>query len=152
MAFRPIHETQQALNTLQEEMNRMFERVWHGGISTPPFNGQAWAPAIDLHEFDDRFVLLAEAPGLSATDVEITHVGNVLTLRGEKRKPSEMEGAVAVIRGERRYGVFCRSLELPAGADADRMSAKCQMGVIELTIPKSEASKPKSVKIAVEPG
>ena len=82
MAFRPFQDPQQIFGTLQDEMNRVFERVWHGGISTRPFDGQPWAPAIDLYEHDDRYVLYVEVPGVEGSTVDVSCVGNTLTLRG----------------------------------------------------------------------
>ena len=53
------------------------------------------------------------------------------------------------IRGERRYGLFSRNIELPPGIDLDRLTATCRDGVLEITLPKSAAHMPKAVKISV---
>jgi len=150
MAFKPIHDTQQALGSLQDEMNRLFERVWHNGLSTPPLDGQAWGPAVDMYEFDDRFVAYVEVPGVDGSTIDLTHTGSVLHVRGEKIRPAETETASETIRRERRFGAFCRGIDLPEGVEADNVAARCRAGVLEITIPKSEASKPKSIRIAVE--
>ncbi len=152
MTFRPIHETQQALGTLQDEMNRMFERVWHAGVSTPPFDGQQWAPTIDIYEHDDRYVMYVELAGVEAEDVDVSHVGNALTIRGEKTLPAGIEDGTPSLQRERRFGTFCRTVELPAGADAGKVTAKCQCGVLEITVPKSEVCRPKAIKINVDEG
>jgi HSP20 family protein len=152
MAFRPIHETQQALGTLQDEMNRMFERVWHAGLSTPPLDGQQWAPTIDIYEHDDRFVMYVEMAGVEAEDVDVSHIGNSLTIRGEKRPPAGIEEGTPSLQKERRFGTFCRTIELPGGVDADKVTARCHCGVLEVTVPKSEVNRPKSIKIDVDEG
>lgn len=152
MPFRPIHETQQALGTLQDEMNRMFERVWHAGVSTPPFDGQQWAPNIDIYEYDDRYMMYVEVPGVDASEVDVSHIGNSLTIRGEKTRPAGVEESTPSIQAERRFGTFCRTVELPSGINVDKMTAKCHNGVLEITVPKSEVNRPKSIKVNVDAG
>lgn len=149
MTFRPLCDAQASIRNLQDEMNHLMERVWHAGVSTGPFDGQAWAPAADLCEQNDRYVVRLEVPGVNADTISVTYAANVLTVRGEKPCPQGMSEGDRVLRGERRYGSFCRNIELPAGIDADRVSAKCQGGVLEISVPKSPASMPKSVRINV---
>ena len=150
MPFRPLQDTQLSLSNLQDEMNRLFERIWHAGVSTRPFDGQQWAPVVDLYEYDDRYVLYAEIPGVDGSAVELSYLDHALTIRGEKSKPGAVGEAERPVRGERRYGTFCRTVEVPPDINADKLSAKCQAGVLEVTIPKSEASRPKAVKIDVQ--
>jgi HSP20 family protein len=141
-----------SLSGLQDEMSRLIERIWHAGVSTGPLDGQQWAPVLDLHEFDDHYTLCVEVPGLDGASVELSYLGGELTLRGEKPKPKTAAGARRTLLGERRYGTFCRTIELPDNINADKLSAQCRLGVLEVTIPKSEAGKVKSVKIDVEEG
>jgi HSP20 family protein len=150
MAFRPFQDPQISLGNLQDEFNRLVERVWHAGVSTGPLDGQEWAPVVDLYEHDEGYVLYAEVPGVEANEIDITQTGNTLTIRGEKRRPSGVADKERGIRRERRYGAFCRSVELPPGIDGDRLSARCTGGVLEITLPKKEAYKPKSVRIKVD--
>lgn len=152
MAFRPFQDPSLSLSALQDEMNRMFERVWHGGVSTRPFDGQAWAPPLDLFEFEDRYVMLAEVPGVAPETVEVSYLASSLTLRGEKRPPADISEQTPSLRNERRFGAFSRTVELPGGIDADRASAKCTGGVLEITIPKSAASRPRTIRVDVSEG
>jgi HSP20 family protein len=147
MAFRPFQETQLSLSNLQEELNRLFARVWHSGLSTGPFDGQEWAPVVDLEEYPDHYTLHVEIPGVDGNAVEVSHLDRELTIRGEKAKPAGEPDRL--LRRERRFGTFCRTVELPVGIDADRLSARCNNGVLEITIPKSEASRPKAIKINI---
>jgi len=149
MFNRPVQEVQAALGNLQQEMNRMFDRVWHGGVSTRPFDGQEWAPALDLRELDDQFIVYIEIPGVDAGAVDVSHLGQVLTIRGEKKPPTPAGGEAGELRGERRFGSFCRTIELPTGIDGEKISARCRDGVLEITVPKSESSKPKCVRVQV---
>ena len=150
MAFRPFPDPQLSLSGLQDEFNRLVERVWHAGVSTGPLDGQEWAPVLDMYEHEDRFVLYAEVPGIHPNEIDITQTGSTITLRGEKLRPSEAADKGRTMRSERRYGTFCRSVDLPEGVDGDRLSAKCVNGVLEITLPKKETHKPKSVSIKVD--
>ncbi|MFQ5494800.1 MAG: Hsp20/alpha crystallin family protein, partial [Phycisphaerae bacterium] len=147
MAFRPWQDKDFSLGNLQEEMNRMFDRVWHSGVRAGPFDGQQWAPPVDLYEHDDRYVLYIEIPGVDGNEVEVTHVGSALTIKGEKVRPDGAGEGDRPLRGERCFGTFCRTIELPGDIQVDKLSAKCHGGVLEITVPKSEASRPKAVKI-----
>ena len=152
MAFRAFQDPQQIFGTLQDEMNRVFDRVWHGGITTRPFDGQPWAPAIDLYEHDDRYVLYVEVPGVDGSAVDVSCVGNTLTMRGEKRRPEGVAEETTAIHGERRFGGFCRTVDLPGKINVDQVSACCRFGVLEITVPKSESSRPRSVRVSVNEG
>lgn len=150
MPFRPFTDVQVSLGSLQEEMNKFFDRVMHTGVSAGPFDGQEWGPPIDLYEEDERYRLFVELPGVDPAHVEVTHVGRTLTIRGEKLRPADMGASGKAVRTERRYGAFCRALDLPEEIDAGKLSARCRSGVLEVVIPKSETAKPKSVKITAE--
>jgi len=152
MPFKTIQDAQVSLGGLQDEMNRLIERVWHAGLSTGPFDGQQWGPVMDVYEDDDAFLLFAELPGVDGKDVEVTVLGSVLTVRGEKRRPEAVTEAESPVRTERRFGTFNRSIDLPAGIDAEALTAKCHGGVLSVRIPKLESSKPKSVRIETEEG
>ena len=149
MAFRKLQDAQVSLGALQDEMSRLIERVWHAGVSTGPFDGQEWAPAIDLHEYNDRYAMFVDVPGVDAKGVDVSHVGNALTIKGERCSPVADQSDIRAVRNERRFGAFSRTVDLPGDIDADRLSARCQGGVLEITIPKSAASMPKAVKIEV---
>lgn len=149
MAFRPFQETQFSLGNLQDEMNRLFERVWHAGVSTGPFDGQQWAPVVDLEEFADHYKLYAEVPGVDAGAVELSLVESELTIRGEKTRPTDAVESNRSVRRERRFGSFCRTVGLPPGIDAEKLSATCHNGVLVITVPKSESARPKAIKVSV---
>lgn len=152
MAFRPFQDKDLSLTALQDEMNRVFDRVWHSGLSTPPFDGQEWAPLVDVYESADGYTLYAELAGVDARSVDVSYVGCTLTIRGEKTRPAGLADADRPLRGERRFGTFCRTVELPGDIDAEKLSASCNDGVLEITVPKSAASRPKTIKIEVREG
>ncbi|MEK6676941.1 MAG: Hsp20/alpha crystallin family protein [Planctomycetota bacterium] len=150
MAPWPIPDPQFFINRLQDEMNRVVERVWHGGISTRPFDGQEWGPAFDLYEYPDRFVLFVEVPGVHPNEIDVSHAANSVTIRGRKEPTTEINEQTRAVHAERRFGAFCRTVDLPAEVDSARVSAKFHGGVLEVTLPKPEANRPKSVKIEIQ--
>lgn len=151
MSFRPFGMTPPSLSGIQDEMSRLLERVWHGGVQAGPFDGQSWAPPIDLGEHEHCYVIHVEVPGVSADKIDVSILGDSVTIRGQKNPPPGIDGnAGSPLREERRFGAFSRSIELPPGIDADKLSARCSDGVLEITIPKSAAAKPKTVKIQVD--
>ena len=136
------------LNTLQNEMNRLFNTVFDtpsGGTG----NGgtmRRWLPAMDLVETDDHFVLRADLPGMSEDDVKIELEDNTLTVSGERKAEHESEGE-GYYRVERASGSFSRSLTLPQGVDAEAVAASFDRGVLEVRIPKPEQRKPRRIEI-----
>jgi HSP20 family protein len=136
----PIRE----LDTLQGDMNRLFDRFFEGRVA----NGTArrWIPAMDLVETDDSLVLRGDLPGMTEDDVDIEIKDNVLTVSGERKSESEEKGE-GFHRVERAFGTFSRSLTLPHGIDAERVGAKFENGVLEVQIPKPAEAKPTRVQI-----
>src|SRR5215208_5147588 len=133
------------LSSLQTEMNLLFNAAFDtsgGG------NGGArrWAPAMDLLETDDHFVLRADLPGMTESDVNIELEDNVLTVSGE-RKAEHEEKREGFYRVERTFGGFSRSLTLPKGIDADAVTVGFDNGVLEVRIPKPEQRKPRKITI-----
>lgn len=149
MAFRPIQDAQLSLGNLQDEMNGLFARIWHAGVSTGPLDGQQWAPLLDLCDCGEHYTIYAEIPGVEGSKVDLSYLGHTLTIRGEKSPPAEADEQDKRIHGERHFGTFCRTLDLPGDADADKITARCQDGVLEIVIPKSESSRVKCLKIDV---
>lgn len=135
------------LSSLQTEMNRLFNAAFDTpGGSTGGGTARRWAPAMDLLETDDHFVLRADLPGLSEDDVTIELEDSVLTLSGERKSEHE-EKREGYYRVERSFGSFSRSLTLPKGVDADAVNASFDRGVLEVRIPKPEQRKPRKIAI-----
>src|SRR4051794_12030773 len=140
--WEPLRE----LSSLQTEMNRLFNTVF----DTPAPNGgsRRWGPAMDLVETPDDFVLRADLPGLTQDDVKIEVEDTVLTISGERKAEHEAREE-GFYRLERAFGTFSRSLTLPKGVDAEGVRAAFHNGVLEVHIPKPEATKPRRIEIAV---
>jgi HSP20 family protein len=130
--FRPLREL-----GLPGRLSRWLDE----GVRPPRF-----APAVDISEDDDRYLVTAEIPGATKDDVTVEADEGTLTIRGEKR--SEREGKKEQSRWvERSYGSFSRSFTLPANAATERVSASFKDGVLTVEIPKREESKPKVIAI-----
>jgi HSP20 family protein len=137
------------MHTMHHEMNRLVRDLFRGGLRD---NGTSrrdgWTPAVDMYEDDAAFTLTAELPGFSKDDVQVEIKDNRLTLRGERKRESEVKDA-QYHRVERVYGAFRRSIRLPAMVDADKAEAVFKDGVLKLTLPKAEEAKPKPISITV---
>jgi HSP20 family protein len=148
--WEPVRE----LNTIQNEMNRLFNTFFEAPATGSGSGSSAlrrWIPAMDLVETDEDFVLRADLPGLSEADVNIELEDNVLTISGE-RKAEHEERKEGYYRVERASGAFSRSLTLPEGVDPDRVRAHFDRGVLEVRIPKPEQRKPRKVTISAGGG
>ena len=126
------------------EINRLFDTLFEAGNTG--VRTQRWAPAMDLVEADDHFVLRADLPGLGEDDVSIEVQDNVLTISGERKSEQERKEK-GWYRLERSFGRFSRSLTLPEGVNADSISAHFDKGVLEVSIPKPEERKPRRISI-----
>jgi len=106
----------------------------------------AWAPPVDIFERQDQLVIRAEVPGVEMKDMEVRIENGVLTLHGERKQDTDVKEENAH-RMERVYGAFTRSFTLPTTVDAAKVTATYKDGVLEVTVPKAETAKPKSIEI-----
>lgn len=134
------------LNQLQKELERAYEGAagTEGSIATAE-----WAPAVDIKEESDKYVLLADLPGVKPEDIDLSMEEGVLTIKGEKKTEAKTQRE-GYKRVERTYGSFYRRFSLPDTANAEGISAKSRHGVLEIVIPKREAVQPKKINVALE--
>ncbi len=138
------------LISLQERMNRLFEdSLLRSQTGEEGLTLGAWSPAVDLHEQPDKIVLRADLPGVRSDQIHLKVENSTLTLSGERRFEKNIEKE-NYHRAERQYGTFVRSFSLPASVDSDSIRAEHRDGVLEITLPKLEGSKPKDIKIQVD--
>ena len=121
---------------MQRQMDRLFEDATR--------NEAGNRVALDVHENEDVYTVIAELAGLTADDIDITLHDNVLTITGEIEREEIAEGERRLL-AERRYGLFRRSIQLNDHIDADNVEATYDNGLLTLTLPKSEASKPRQI-------
>jgi len=135
--FREAISLRDAMNTLLQES---FVRP--GGASQ---GSQATLP-LDIAETENEFVVKASLPGVKPDDVQITVHGDTLTIRGESKAEEEKKGEHWHLR-ERRFGAWQRSVALATPVNSDQAQAHFEHGVLTLTLPKSEAAKPRQIKV-----
>lgn len=107
---------------------------------------RGWVPPVDIRETDDAYLVIADLPGFTKKDVEITLENNLLTLRGN-RAWDGTDDARSYRRVERAYGEFSRSFTLPAQVDGDHVKASFDHGVLTVTVPKAAESRPRRIAI-----
>ena len=117
-----------------------------GRDDTSLVEGSDWAPAVDIKEEEERFLIHADIPGVSADDIEVSMDEGVLTIKGE-RKHESTESGKDYKRLERSHGVFIRRFSLPDTVNADNISASSQDGVLEIVLPKSAPQMPRRIEV-----
>lgn len=110
-------------------------------------NGTHW-PKVDIEEAENGYTIRADLPGLDRSDVKITVENGTLRLEGEKKEDSKKEKG-KYYHLERSYGKFSRSFALNDEIDAQNITAAMNNGVLVLSLPKSEQSKPKSIEVSI---
>ena len=133
---------------LNDDFDNLFEgffRPLRRFGETPP---QGLVPAIDVTERDNEYIIRAEMPGIDKDAIEVTLVDGLLTISGESKEEHEEKEGERVIRQERRYGKYVRTLRLDTQIDEKKVKANYKDGVLELVLPKAEAAKPKKIAIS----
>lgn len=105
-----------------------------------------WVPPVDIFEKGDDLIIRAEVPGVEKNEIDISVEDNRLVIQGERSREKEFKEENAY-RLERTYGTFVRSFMLPKTVDATKIAATYVNGVLEITLPKAEAAKPRKVEI-----
>jgi HSP20 family protein len=105
-----------------------------------------WAPALDISERKDAYLVSVELPGVKLDDLTITLDDGLLTIQGERSFADEASEQ-QYHRIERRYGAFRRSITLPAHVMADAVEASIEDGVLQILVPKAEEAKPKRIEV-----
>jgi HSP20 family protein len=144
--------------SVMEHLQNQINRAFNSSLSEWP-SVAGWGtsfPAADVFQDKDNVIVTAELPGLGEKDLDISITGNTITLKGEKKQESEVKEDGLLRNGggyhrvERSYGSFQRVIELPVEVNADKAKAKLANGVLTVTLPKSEAVKPKQITVDVK--
>ncbi len=133
-----------------DNLDNVFEgffRPFHG--QSREGNNGSLVPAIDLHENDNSYTVKAEIPGVKKEDIDVTVQDGVLTINAESRYEHEDKQDGRVIRQERRFGKYVRSIRLGKDIDEEKVKANYKDGVLELELPKVEEVKPKKISVNV---
>lgn len=131
------------LVNLRDEMDRFFNTFFIRQLEgTEGF----WAPVIDIEEDNEYFIVKAELPGIKKEDIKISVRGNLLSITGGRKQESEIKNKT-FHRIERSYGKFMRKITLPSEVNADKVQAKYKNGILTITLPKPESTKPKEITV-----
>ena len=137
------------LVAMQDRLNRYFEDFGRRPEDDVMTRGD-WMPAVDIFQSDaSEVVLKAELPGLKREDIDVQVENNTLTIKGQRRQDSEVKKE-HYHRVERCYGAFSRSFSLPNTIDSTKVRAEYHDGVLTVTLPMREESKPRQIQVAVQ--
>ena len=134
-------------NLVNDEFDNLFEgffRPLRRGDKT----GETYVPAMDITERDNEYVVHAEMPGVNKDAIDITLTDGVLTISAEAKYQREDKDGDRLLRQERRYGKFARSIRLGTQIDEKKVRANYKDGVLELVLPKAEEVKPRKISVA----
>lgn len=152
--FASFNDAIRATSAMDTAFDRMVRDAFGNGWQTTWQRGWADnAPAVDLAETPEAYVVKAALPGWKPEQVDISFEEGVLTLKGEladETEKDENDGSEKIHVREIRKGSFLRRFTLPAEVDADKATAEFEHGVLTLSIPKAEVVKPKQIKIAAK--
>ncbi|MBX9669176.1 MAG: Hsp20/alpha crystallin family protein [Candidatus Obscuribacterales bacterium] len=140
LAGNDLFSSLREMQRLQDSLNRV--------LSSAP-NHSAEYPLVNVWTSENGAIVRAEVPGIAPEDVDISLVHDTLTIRGS-RKPEELKEGEARYRHERGFGGFTRSLQLPFGVEGDKVEAKFASGVLQITLPRAEAEKPRRISVVSE--
>src|ERR1700733_5469091 len=144
------YEPWNVVNRLHQTLDQVFNNHFNNDtLSSPEASSSpsvSWVPRVDIHEEKDRFVVLADVPGVEPKDIDITAENGVLTVRGERRA-EKRETENGYERVERVSGAFLRRFTLPEGANTESIKAKQANGVLEITIPKQPQVQPQRISV-----
>jgi HSP20 family protein len=144
-------ESLRELSAMQDRMNRM-NRVFRASHSPEgpeeALTTTTLAPPVDIYEDEHNIILKIEVPGIDEKDIDVSIQNNTLTVRGE-RKIEKDEKEENFHRVERQYGSFTRSFTLPSSVDPGQVSARCDKGVLKISLAKKAEAKPTQIKVNV---
>ncbi len=150
--WQPITEVERWLDRMDRLFDRMLDRFfrdWEREFWGLEPRWTTWAPAMDIAETADAYIVRAEVPGVKPEDLEVTVQDNLLTIRGKRERSTEQKGETYHLV-ERAYGEFTRSLLLPADVKTEAIEASYKNGVLEVRLPKSEESKPRRIEVKTD--
>ena len=134
------------VNRLHRELNQAFNNGSNGAevVHTP---SATWSPRVDIYEEAERFVVVADVPGVEAKDIDITAENGVLTVKGQRNSERKDTGKNGYERIERTGGSFVRRFTLPESANTESITAKQTNGVLEVSIPKQPKVQPRRISV-----
>ena len=143
----PVKRTPFAeMHDLHDTIRTMFDLRWPFAPVTVPTLTEMTTPAVDMFERDGNIVVKAEMPGIEAAKIDVTVSDGELRITGERKEEKEIKDE-HYYRSERTFGHIYRTLVLPEGCDAEKVTATAKDGVIEVVVPKRAAAVGKKIEV-----
>lgn len=136
------------LETVNDRLNRFFGRGMLSEFPREAMTLSDWAPAVDVAETSEAFIVKAELPDMKKEDIKVSVEDGTLRIFGERTREKE-EKQKRYHRVERSYGSFSRSFGLPGNVDEAKLSAEYKDGMLTVNLPKAAPSKPKALEVKV---
>ena len=135
------------LTDLRDEIDRLFETPL-AELARGSRLLSGWTPAVDLYEDKENVYVKAELPGMKKEEIEVTLHEGTLSVSGERKVENQVKNA-ELYRAERFFGRFQRTVTLPSAVATDKVKAQYLDGILTITLPKTEAAKPKQIDVNV---
>jgi HSP20 family protein len=136
----------QELSNWHRDIDDLFRRFFPGDSEETQSSMTSWLPTMEAFERDGHFVVRADVPGVDPKEVEVTVVNDALMLKGERKRLNEVKEK-DYHYSETAYGRFERRLALPQGVDADKIAAKFENGVLEISVPLPPSAASRKIPI-----
>ena len=143
--YEPLRD----IANVRDEIERFFREGFGPASRELATTAGGWSPEVDVEETDDRYLFHVELSGVKPEDISVSVEDGVLTLAGERRFYDEKE-AEGFRRVERRFGSFHRAMRLPTKVDPEAIEARYSNGVLDVTVPKAEETKPHRIEVKGE--
>ena len=135
------------MNAISKNWNNMFEEFFRSDVTDDTVE-RVWVPRVDIIENEGGYKVYADLPGMVREDLNIDLEDGVLTINGERKRPTDSEKDV-LRRNERAYGKFSRSFRLRDSIDVEKIDASFKDGVLVLTLPMLEKALPRKIEISM---
>ena len=128
------------------DIDDWFRRFFDGRADQVAQDDRSWHPAVEGWVENGTYVIQFALPGVDPKGIEVSWMGNVLTVKGERKADHDATGKDYFVR-EVAYGAFQRSFDLPEGVDAAQVEAKCANGVLEVRVPAPRAATSRTIEV-----
>lgn len=133
---------------LQDEIKQVFDKFFNADADdASSVVTSQWMPRVDIKEEADRFLILADLPGVDPGEIEVQMDKGILSIKGE-RKTEAVTESERYSRVERAHGVFYRRFALPDSANPEGVTATGKHGVLEIAIPKRPETTPRRIQVS----
>lgn len=148
--WRPRDEFRELERRMDEIMRSPFADFRHPLTWwRVPNEELGWMPALEMYEKEDKFVVRTELPGMKKEEIDISVLGDTLTIKGERKAESEVKDD-DYYRCEMCYGKFSRAITLPSSVQTSKVEASYDNGILEIILPRATEAKPKKVEVKVK--